>query len=255
MSKPASFERWFPNGIHRPIRYPFPKQNDDADGLISQPKPPPERVFHFTKEKIGALKAKANAEVNDNNNDKTSMISSLQAVLSHVWRCMMKHHHLDPQEDVSCRLAIGTRQRMLDPPLAENYAGNAYYLSTLTMKAGELVEVGLGKAALEMNKMIGSHTEEQLRELYEGWVKNPVFIVRREYTVTASSSPRFDIYGNDFGWGKPVAVRSGAANKFHGKITVFGGAEEGSMDVEVCIGYEILEAMARDHEFMDAVSI
>ncbi|KAI8539218.1 hypothetical protein RHMOL_Rhmol09G0164400 [Rhododendron molle] len=33
--------------------------------------------------------------------------------------------------------------------------------------------------------------------------------------LVASSSPWFDMYGNDFGWGKPVAVRSGSSNKIN----------------------------------------
>ncbi|OEL22143.1 hypothetical protein BAE44_0016837 [Dichanthelium oligosanthes] len=44
--------------------------------------------------------------------------------------------------------------------------------------------------------------------------------------VTGSSS-RFDVFGNDFGWGKPVAIRSGVGNKADGKATVFEGPERG----------------------------
>jgi hypothetical protein len=44
-------------------------------------------------------------------------------------------------------------------------------------------------------------------------------------------SLRFDVYGNNFGWGK---------------ITVFFGAEEGSIDFKVCLSYEILEALRND---------
>ena len=69
------------------------------------------------------------------------------------------------------------------------------------------------------------------------------------------SSPRFDVYDNDFGWGKPVQVRSSARNKTHGKITVFAGAEEGSINIEVCLSYEISEAMRNDSEFMEDVSV
>lgn len=73
--------------------------------------------------------------------------------------------------------------------------------------------------------------------------------------MVTSSSPWFDVYdGNDFGWGKPVGVRSGGANKRNGKVSVFAGVEEGSMDLEVCLPYEILEDMGNDREFMDAVS-
>lgn len=61
------------------------------------------------------------------------------------------------------------------------------------------------------------------------------------------------MYGNDFGWGRPIAVRSGAANKNSGKVTVFPGVEEGSIDFEVCLVPETLRALADDAEFMEAV--
>ncbi|CAI0411833.1 unnamed protein product [Linum tenue] len=74
-------------------------------------------------------------------------------------------------------------------------------------------------------------------------------------TLLLSSSPRYDVYGNDFGWGKPVAVRSGAGNKFDGKVTVFTGVEAGSMDVEICLSPETLERLGGDQEFMAAVGV
>lgn len=50
-------------------------------------------------------------------------------------------------------------------------------------------------------------------------------------------------------------MRTGAGNKSHGKISVFAGAEEGSIDVEACLLAETLEAMGNDSEFMDAVTV
>lgn len=49
-------------------------------------------------------------------------------------------------------------------------------------------------------------------------------------------------------------MRSGAANKMNGKIALFPGAEEGSIDFEVCLLPETLHAMAEDAEFMEAVA-
>ncbi|EOX91482.1 Uncharacterized protein TCM_000658 [Theobroma cacao] len=74
-------------------------------------------------------------------------------------------------------------------------------------------------------------------------------------TLVTSSSPRFNMYGNDFGWGKLIAVRSGPGNKFDGKITLFPGAEEGSIDIEACRCPETVEAMANDQEFMHTVTV
>jgi hypothetical protein len=49
-----------------------------------------------------------------------------------------------------------------------------------------------------------------------------------------------------------VAVRSGY--KINGLVNVFAGIEEGSIDLQVCLPYEILEAMGSDPQFMDVVS-
>lgn len=74
------------------------------------------------------------------------------------------------------------------------------------------------------------------------WV--PLFIV--------GSSPRHDVYGCDFGWGKPIAVRSGKAQKFNGLVAVFPAAESGGIDVEVCLPPEVLQSMENDADFMAA---
>ncbi|KAJ3700023.1 hypothetical protein LUZ61_003728 [Rhynchospora tenuis] len=69
------------------------------------------------------------------------------------------------------------------------------------------------------------------------------------------SSPRFDMYGCDFGWGKALAARSGSANKFDGKISAYPGSERGgSIDLEVCLLPEYMSALERDEEFLAVVS-
>ncbi|KAL5078046.1 hypothetical protein RYX36_017030 [Vicia faba] len=246
-SPSPSLKRWFPNDIHQlPVRFPF---TTDQFIQTSKPNNLGERVFHFTKEKIAELKSKANAET-----DMNITISSLQAVLSHVLRFVVRCERLDPQQDVLFILLIGVRPRMI-PPLEDEYFGNAVLLCDFTMKAWEILEGGTVKIELEMNKMISVNSDnEKIRNSYECWLRNPKLLTRgnltRCYTLTTSSSPRFDVYGNDFGWGKPVAVRSGGANKRNGRIAVFTGAEEGSIDISLTLQYEILEALGNDTEFM-----
>lgn len=253
LSKPPELERWFLDGINRPIRIRLAnatKEKEKFQGYLNS-QLQQERVFHFSRDKIAELKAKANKTV------CSDKISSLQATLTHLWRAIVRNQGIGPQEEVLYRLLIGIRPRMR-PPLDQNYFGNAVQDGTVSLRAGELLAPeGLGKAALEMNRMVGLHTEEKIVGHLRSWVKNPRLLTEDGMAGNAlvtSSSPWFDVYGNDFGWGKPVAVRSGAGNKKYGKITVFAGAEKGSIDVEVCLCYETLEAMAKDSEFMDAVS-
>ena len=108
--------------------------------------------------------------------------------------------------------------------------------------------------------MIRCCTEESIRNNLECWIKNPIpklttlsSITRN--TLLISSSPRFNVYGNDFGWGRPIAVRSGQGNEFDGMVTLYPGrGEEGSIDIEVSIFPKVLQAMANDSYFMNAVT-
>ncbi|GLT70677.1 hypothetical protein SLA2020_427390 [Shorea laevis] len=248
LSNSPVLERWFLEGSDFPIRIPNSQIKQIHEKFI--PLPTQDRVFHFTKENITKLKAKANAEAD------TNKISSLQALLAHLWRSVSRLQHLDPNTEVHYTLLIGARPRLKSLPI--EYFGSAIQAGTVTLKAGELVEQGLGNVAWQMNRMVASHTEEKLKEFLESWTRSPRLIMEGSFTKNAlvtSSSPQFNIYGNDFGWGKPIAVRSGKANKSGGKITVYRGVEEGSVDIEACLSPETLEALGNDEEFMAAVTI
>ena len=62
------------------------------------------------------------------------------------------------------------------------------------------------------------------------------------------------MYGNEFGMGKGVAVRSGYANKFDGKVKSYSGHKGGgSIDLELCLSPDTMSALESDEEFMSAV--
>lgn len=252
LSKPPVFQRSFLDNINYPIRIPRSSvEQIREDNQFIQPQPHlVERVFHFSKETIAKLKAKANAEIG------TNRISSLQALMSHLWRSITRNRKLNPEAKMICFLSFGARQRMRNVP--ENYFGNAVKTGMTTMEAKELLELRVGDIAREINKLIATQTEEEFEREFESWIAKPKMITMGSIATNLmgiSSSPRFDVYGNDFGWGRPIAVRSGPANKSDGKLTVFCGAKERSIDVEACLMQETMEAMANDHEFMDTVTV
>ncbi|KAK1587202.1 hypothetical protein Q3G72_010567 [Acer saccharum] len=148
-------------------------------------------------------------------------------------------------------MVIGVRSR-LQPPLPQQYLGNAIQGANITMKAGEVLEQGLGYVALQVNETVAMHTEEKLRNHLESWRQNPKIPVLEDFTSNCSalsSSPRHNVYGNDFGWGRPIAVRCGPANMFDGLIAIFPGAEEGSVDIQAYLSSETLQGMGKDAEF------
>lgn len=246
LPKPPVFQRWLPDGVGLPIRIPrscFKKINED---FVLPPLQ--ERVFHFTKENIAQLKSKANAEID------TNSISSLQALLSHVWRSVIRNKNFDPDEETNFCVVVGARQRLHELP--DKYFGNALLGGMVSMKAKELLGQGIGTVAWKMNRIIATITEESFKKFLESWPASPTMTTVGNWTkniLVTSNSARCNTYGNDFGWSKPIAIKSGSANKFDGKITLFSGAEEGIMDIEACLSPKTLEGMANDKEFMDTV--
>ena len=248
LSKPPVFQRWFPDGTDLPIRIPQSCVQQINEDFILPPLQ--ERVFHFTEKNIAKLKEIFFAEIGTHN------ISSLQALLSHIWRSVIRNKNFDPNEETNFRVVIGARQRLQELP--DKYFGNAMLGENVSMKAKELLGQGIGNVAWQMNKIIATITEETFKKFLESWPVSPKLLTMGSMTNNAlvtSSSPRFNMYGNDFGWGKSIAIRSGSANKFDGKITLFCGAEKGSIDIEACLSPKTLEGMANDKEFMDTVQV
>ncbi|KAF4401781.1 hypothetical protein G4B88_000829 [Cannabis sativa] len=190
-------------------------------------------MIHFSRERIIELKAKANAEMGFTNNE----ISSLQALMAHLWISVTRVRDLKSDDDVCYRVAMGLRSR-LEPPLPEGYLGNAVLGVNVECKGGELLDRGLGWAAAQIREKIRSLTAIEARKYLEDWIERPTLAGVGKLPpnlLLSGGSHRFNVYGNDFGWGRPVAVRSGLGNKIDGKLTPFPGAEEGSVDFEVCL--------------------
>ncbi|XVF59388.1 hypothetical protein PTKIN_Ptkin07bG0271800 [Pterospermum kingtungense] len=247
LSKPPIFQRSFLDNINYPIRIPQSSVKQSHEELILPPLK--ERVFHFSKQSIARLKAKANVEAGTN-------ISSIQALLSHFWQSTFRNKKLDPNEEMSYYMLIGARPRLHKLP--EEYFGNAVKSGSITLKAKALQEQSIGNIAREMNRMIATQTEEEFTKNMESWIANPKPIAITKVVsniMSTGSSPRFNIYGNDFGWGRPIAVRCASTSIIDVKINLFCGAEEGSIDIQACLSVETLEAMANDQEFMNMVTI
>ncbi|KAK1275328.1 hypothetical protein QJS04_geneDACA001571 [Acorus gramineus] len=189
-----------------------------------------ERIFHFSAESIAALKAKAKRE---NSATSAATISSFQS-------------------------AIENRSR-LRPRLSADYFGNAINAAPTMSTAGEVLGNDLGWAARTLNRMVAAHDDGAIRQWLERWLEAPMtywlsgFGV---YSIMVGSSPRFDMYGCEFGWGRAVAARSGPATKFDGKVTAYPGREGGgSVVLEICLKPEYMAAFEADPEFMSAVSV
>ncbi|WMV27368.1 hypothetical protein MTR67_020753 [Solanum verrucosum] len=229
ISKSPNFNHWLPEGHSPIINLPYTHH----DQFTSRHEAPNmrERFFHFSAESLKKLKAKANQEFNCN----TNKISSLQALSAHMWRCITRVRKFPSDQMTSCGMLVNNRAR-LDPPLPENYFGNCIQTVRRNASVGKLLENNLGWAAWELHLAVVNHKNKEIREWVEKLECGVVYQLGSfcdPCSIVIGSSPRFDMYGNEFGFGKGVALRSGYAHKFDGKVSLYEGIEgDGSMDLE-----------------------
>ncbi|KAL1822154.1 hypothetical protein ACET3Z_008932 [Daucus carota] len=253
ISRPPIHERWFPDGYGPVFSLPF----THTDQFISRHDAPElkERVFHFSAAALARLKAKANA----NCIDKSITISSLQALSALMWRCMTRVRGLPHDQITGCKLAMNNRPR-LHPPLSPNYFGNCIQAVRATTTAGNLLANDFEWAALLVHKTVSAQDDKALNKFISDWLQKPSVYQLGQFfdpcSIMMGSSPRFDMYGNEFGLGKAVGIRSGYANKFDGKVSLYPGHEGGgSMDLEICLLPHLMTAFECDEEFLDGLNL
>ncbi|CAN8287135.1 unnamed protein product [Cochlearia groenlandica] len=244
-----------------------------------------ERIFSFSKEQIQELKAfvnkrrnltVGNGETNDKLNGKengklTEMlesllrrndavsveISSFQSLCALLWRAITRARNLPSSKTTTFRMAVNCRHR-LSPKLDPEYFGNAIQSVPTFASASEVLSRDLRWTADQLNQSVAAHQDGRIRTVVADWEADPRCFPLGNFDgafVTMGSSPRFPMYDNDFGWGKPVAVRSGRSNKFDGKISAFPGKEgNGIVDLEVVLSPETMAGIESDGEFMRYVS-
>ncbi|URE45248.1 Transferase family [Musa troglodytarum] len=213
-----------------------------------------ERIFHFSREAILELKSRANRGTRD------VVAGDSMSLCAHAWRSVTRARTRLPAEAITTfRIAANCRHRVV-PPVAANYFGNAIQSIPTKAAVGEVAGRDLRWVAALLHRSVAAHGDEAVRRGVAEWEAAPRCFPLGNPDgagLTMGSSPRFPMYeGNDFGWGRPAAVRSGRANKFDGKMSAFPGQEGGgSVELEVCLTPETMAALLRDEEFMSYVSM
>lgn len=240
-----------------------------------------ERILHFSREAIQELKSRANyrpkttiatndlvseiygKQVHDQKpaaaSEEEIPISSFQALCAQLWISVTRaRRSLDASQPTTFRMAVNCRHRVV-PNVDRLYFGNAIQSIPTTTVVDKVRSNGLAWAARLLHRGVVNHGDTKVREGVALWEEAPRCFPLGNPDgagITMGSSPRFPMYdGNDFGWGQAIAVRSGKANKFDGKISAFPGRSGGgSVELEVCLSPETMAALLQDEEFMYYVS-
>lgn len=252
---------------------------DFPDGAVPKPTfpvddPIRERIFHFTREAILQLKDRANLSPSkqqavsgsmdeiygkQTHDRKADEISSFQSLCAQLWISVTRARvkHLSSEATTTFRMAVNCRHRLV-PPVDTYYFGNAIQSIPTTASVGQVAAKDLRWVAGLLHRNVLAYNSEQVRKAVAEWEVAPRCFPLGNPDgagITMGSSPRFPMYDNDFGWGRPLAARSGRANKFDGKISAFPGRDrDGSVDLEVCLAPETMTALLDDHHFMQYVS-
>ncbi|KAH0925028.1 hypothetical protein HID58_017284 [Brassica napus] len=212
-----------------------------------------ERIFSFSREQILELKAMVNGEMNGVEVLRRQSKDKLNGKPTETLETITRARKLPSSKTTTFRLAVNVRHR-LSPKLDPEYFGNAIQSVPTFATAGEVLSRDLRWSADRLNQSLAAHQDGKIRDAVADWEANPGGFPLNNpdgASVTMGSSPRFPMYDNDFGWGRPVAVRSGRANKYDGKISAFPGRDgNGSVDLEVVLAPETMAGIESDDEFM-----
>ncbi|PWA41155.1 Chloramphenicol acetyltransferase-like domain-containing protein [Artemisia annua] len=213
-----------------------------------------ERVFRFSRDSILKLKNRTNNNVVELIGKEISSFQSLSALL---WRAVTRARKFPDSKMTTFRMAVNCRHR-LSPKLDKHYFGNAIQSIPTYATSGDVLSHDLKWCAEQLNKNVLSHDDTMVGHFVKNWENDPRCFPLGNFDgamLTMGSSPRFPMFDNDFGWGKPIAIRSGRANKFDGKISAFPGREGGgSVDLEVVLSPETMAGIESDPEFMEYVT-
>ncbi|KAG6413975.1 hypothetical protein SASPL_126691 [Salvia splendens] len=203
------------------------------------------KVFKFPASAIDQIKSRVN------NNKKP--FSTFQSLSAHVWQAVTRARELGPTDYTVFTVFADCRKRV-EPPMPESYFGNLIQAIFTVTGAGLILSNETEFGAGLIRGAIESHNAEAIEKRNEEWEKKPVIFGYKDAgvnCVAVGSSPRFQVYEVDFGWGSPESVRSGLNNRFDGMVYLYPGKSGGgSIDVEISLEAKAMEKLDNDKDFL-----
>lgn len=221
------------------------------NGDVAKVVPPPlrEKVFKFSESAIDKIKAK----VNEKPSEDSKPFSTFQALSTHVWNAVTRARQLKPEDYTVFTIFADCRKRV-DPPMPESYFGNLIQAIFTVTAAGLLLANPPEFGAKLVQQAIVSHDAKAINKRNDEWESNPIIFQYKDAgvnCVAVGSSPRFNVYEVDFGYGAPESVRSGSNNRFDGMVYLYQGKTGGrSIDIEISLDAGAMENLEKDKEFL-----
>ncbi|KAL3618147.1 hypothetical protein CASFOL_038468 [Castilleja foliolosa] len=186
-----------------------------------------------------------------NKNPGMVNVSSFTVACAHLWTCLVKAaaaagEEVADDEPEYLSFPVDCRGRF-NPPLPNNYFGNCILSVVTESTNGKLRgNKGLLYAAEVIGEAIRK-TVENDRGITDGYTESVLEFVKRmgDRMIIVAGSPRLDLYGLDYGWGRPVK------NEFvsgHDNLELFflgkSGKYQGGIDIAVVMSKVRMDAFA-----------
>ncbi|KAF9667107.1 hypothetical protein SADUNF_Sadunf16G0298500 [Salix dunnii] len=192
-------------------------------------------TFNFSREDIKKLRDTILSQldkVSDKKDAEPIHLSSFAITLSYALVCLVKARGLKSDEKMTFGIPADCRAR-LDPPIPTNYFGNCVSGGFGVLIAGSVMQDdGILFVARKVSELIKGIEKTDLEGEKDRLKKLTMTTELDALPVGVAGSARFEVYGVDFGWGRPKNVevtsidRSGAISMAESK-TESGGVEIG----------------------------
>ncbi|KAJ6753425.1 5-AROMATIC ACYLTRANSFERASE putative-RELATED [Salix purpurea] len=221
----------------------------DSKARCLEPFPPKEvepnsarATFTFSREDIKKLRERILSQLDkvcDKNDAEPIHLSSFAITLSYALVCLVKARGLRGDEKMMFGIPADCRAR-LDPPIPTNYFGNCVSLHTGVLMAGSVMQDdGIIYVTRKVSEVI-QKIENAALEGAKDRVKKLMATALDAIPVGVAGSARFEVYGVDFGWGRPKNVevtsidRSGAISMAESK------AESGGVEIGLVLKKDVM---------------
>ncbi|KAK6160348.1 hypothetical protein DH2020_003729 [Rehmannia glutinosa] len=177
-------------------------------------------------------------------------LSSFTITTAYVWTCLVKSatdagEEVDDDEPEHFVFAVDARRR-LDPPVPATYFGNCVAFGITESTHGQLKgDDGFLLAVRLIGEVISkkvNNKDEILRDAEKWMSKFSSLNTKRAFGV--AGSPKFDLYGTEFGWGKPDKFEVVSIDGT-GSMSLCNSREfEGGLEIGLCLPNKKMEAFA-----------
>ncbi|KAF9663822.1 hypothetical protein SADUNF_Sadunf17G0091900 [Salix dunnii] len=215
---------------------------------------PVRATFELSGEDIKKLRTRVSAQLvkEDSQQAKPAHLSNFVLVFAHASVCIVKSKGLESDRTVLMAFAADCRAR-LEPPIHDNYLGNCVTSCDWHTEAGSLLEESGYLCAVE-------RLSEFIRGLEKGVLDGSKKKLARymmtieaacSFMIGVAGSTRFQVYGTDFGWGKPEKVEITSVDRT-GAISI-AESRDGNGGVEIGLVLEKYEMEKFTSLFVDGL--